>query len=258
MNYSVWKEWYSEIAKALLLSEAEDRAAAERLSSLLRQSSLVQDLKDLLHGKTVIVLGAGPSLEVDLKRLEREGVLSQATVICADGATSAYLRCARSPPGITVSDLDGNLADILYANRMGTMLLVHAHGDNIPSLNQYVPLFRRPMLGTTQVRELSNVYNFGGFTDGDRAAFAAEENGADPIILAGMDLGSLVGPYSKPGLSTPVPAGERKLVKLGYARRLLEWLAENGRADLLNCTRSGEDLKGIPRVSWRHLRRIIH
>jgi len=32
------------------------------------------------------------------------------------------------------------------------------------------------------------VYNFGGFSDGDRAAFAADELGASSITLAGFDL----------------------------------------------------------------------
>jgi hypothetical protein len=32
------------------------------------------------------------------------------------------------------------------------------------------------------------VYNFGGFTDGDRAVFAADELGAERITLVGFDL----------------------------------------------------------------------
>jgi uncharacterized Rossmann fold enzyme len=72
-----------------------------------------------------------------------------------------------------------------------------------------------------------------------------------------MDLGQLVGPYSKPGLVAPIPASKRKLLKLGFARRLLVWLAENSGVDVVNFTGGGEDLKGIPRLDSKSLRRII-
>ncbi len=257
MEYSEWKGWYDEIAHALHLSEAEDQAATDRLSQLLNHPSTKGDLERLVRGKGAVVFGAGPSLEIDIKHAKREGVLSRVLTICADGATSAFLRFVGKSPDIIVSDLDGDMEDIVYANRKGGMVLVHAHGDNIPALNQYSPLFERPILGTTQVEARRNVYNFGGFTDGDRAAFAAEAHGATPIILGGMDFGSLVGSYSKPGLSSAVQASERKMVKLGFAQRLLEWLAENGNADLVNCTLGGEDLRGIPQVDWADLWRIV-
>lgn len=258
MEYSEWKGWYKEIAAALHLSEAEDQAAANSLSQLLMHPSTKADLERLVRGRGAIVFGAGPSLEVDIKQAKHEGVLSRVLTICADGATSAFLRFVGKSPDIIVSDLDGDMEDILFANRKGAMVLVHAHGDNVPALSQYSPTFDRPVLGTTQVEARPNVYNFGGFTDGDRATFAAETHGASPIILAGMDLGSLVGRYSKPGLSAAVHASERKMVKLGFARRLLEWLAENGNADFVNCTRGGEDLRGIPRADWADLWRIVN
>ena len=40
---------------------------------------------------------------------------------------------------------------------------------------------------------VKNVYNFGGFTDGDRSVFWAEEFGAKEIILIGMDFGIHIG-----------------------------------------------------------------
>jgi 2-amino-4-hydroxy-6-hydroxymethyldihydropteridine diphosphokinase len=257
LHYSEWKVWYAEIAEALQLSEAEDQSATDRLSHILNRASTIDDLKDLSNQRPAIVFGAGPSLETDVKEAMEQNALLNALTICADGATSAFLRTTGRAPNIIVSDLDGDLGDIVYANRKGATILVHAHGDNVPAVNEYAPLFVRPLLGTTQVEERTNVYNFGGFTDGDRAAFAAEAQGANPIILAGMDLGTLVGRYSKPGLSGPVQASGRKLMKLGFAKRLLEWLAEHGSADMANCTRSGEDLKGIPRVDWRNVGRII-
>mgnify|MGYP006388560551 CR=1 FL=1 len=45
-----------------------------------------------------------------------------------------------------------------------------------------------PVVGTTQSAPLSNVYNFGGFSDGDRGVFAAHELGASSVSLIGFDL----------------------------------------------------------------------
>jgi hypothetical protein len=62
--------------------------------------------------------------------------------------------------------------------------------------------------------------NFGGFTDGDRAACICAELGAKEILLAGFDFDS---PSSKAGKSKDV-----KKRKLRWAKAILEILAENG------------------------------
>jgi uncharacterized Rossmann fold enzyme len=67
-------------------------------------------------------------------------------------------------------------------------LSLHAHGDNIPHLRFWVPRFNGPLVGTTQSRPIPGIYNFGGFTDGDRAAFAAHALGAEKVKLLGFDL----------------------------------------------------------------------
>ena len=67
-------------------------------------------------------------------------------------------------------------------------MVVHAHGDNIPLLKHWVPRFTGPLVATTQSTPLPHVHNFGGFTDGDRAVFAADELGAASITLVGFDL----------------------------------------------------------------------
>jgi 2-amino-4-hydroxy-6-hydroxymethyldihydropteridine diphosphokinase len=51
-----------------------------------------------------------------------------------------------------------------------------------------MPRFTGPVVATTQATPLPHVHNFGGFTDGDRAAFAAQELGASCITLVGFDL----------------------------------------------------------------------
>jgi uncharacterized Rossmann fold enzyme len=65
-------------------------------------------------------------------------------------------------------------------------MVVHAHGDNVDALSEEVPRLKR-VVGTTQSKPLDNVYNFGGFTDGDRCVFLAQEFGARSITLIGFD-----------------------------------------------------------------------
>ena len=91
---------------------------------------------------------------------------------------------------------------------MGSIIVVHAHGDNIDSIVKKVPRLKR-VIGTTQSRPLNNVYNFGGFTDGDRCVFLAKHLGAAEIKLVGFD-------YEDQSV-TP-----RKRKKLSWAKRLIE------------------------------------
>ena len=67
-------------------------------------------------------------------------------------------------------------------------MVVHAHGDNIPLLQHWVKRLPGPLVATTQSTPLPHVHNFGGFSDGDRAVFAADALGAKTIMLIGFDL----------------------------------------------------------------------
>lgn len=88
-------------------------------------------------------------------------------------------------------------------------------------------------MGTTQSKPLKNVYNFGGFTDGDRAVFLAIKLGAKKIILAGMDFGEKITKYSRPKLSRDVEeADEIKKLKLKYAEKLIEWIVDNKNVEI--------------------------
>jgi len=146
--------------------------------------------------------------------------------------------------------LDGDLKAIKEANTKGTITVVHAHADNIPLLKEFVPKLKGP-IGTTQTRAVGKIHNFGGFTDGDRAAFLAEEFNAEMIILAGMDFGKEIGEFSgKYDL-------ERKIKKLRIGKRLLEELASESRTGIFNLTAKGEDLIGIPRISAKVLRELV-
>jgi hypothetical protein len=211
---------------------------------------MVSRLKEKIRGKPVLIFGAGPSLEKSLKEIIALGLHDYFVVIAADGATTALLE-HNIIPDVVVTDLDGRVEDLLKADRLGAIMVVHAHSDNVKALREYVPRLTK-VVGTTQVEELPNIYNFGGFTDGDRAAFLAEEMGARAIVLAGMDLGQIVGKYSKPGLTENVKASEVKAKKLQIARELLEWLASWAKAKIVNVA-GGERIRGIRSLSAKEL-----
>jgi uncharacterized Rossmann fold enzyme len=66
-------------------------------------------------------------------------------------------------------------------------------------------------VGTTQARPFDHVYNFGGFSDGDRCVFLSKEFGAKSIRIIGFDLDD----------TNVTP---KKLKKLKWARKLLKVL----------------------------------
>jgi uncharacterized Rossmann fold enzyme len=89
------------------------------------------------------------------------------------------------------------------------------------------------------------VYNFGGFTDGDRCIFIAIELGAKLIVLAGMDFGKIVTRYSRPDLENLEDKADKiKEMKLKYAKELTEWAGKNEKVEILNLS-GGEKLVGI-------------
>jgi len=240
MRWELWEPWYLRIAERLGLSREEDERAARLLSEAFPPPRL-EELAERVRGRECVVLGAGPSLEEDLSRLRKAGKLD-VTLLSADGATSAVMRFRT--PEVVVTDLDGRVEDQEEAWRRGAWLVVHVHGDNWRAVREFLEKRRgyERLLGTTQVKPVGRLLNFGGFTDGDRAAFLAWELGASRIYLAGMDLGEEVGRYSgKKG-------GARKREKLRICGELLSWLAGELGAPLFNLTSGGVEILGVPRI----------
>jgi len=247
-----WRPWYDRISKTFNYSRSDDQAACELLSHLLEGKAIRDgELKKAIKGKPCIVFGAGPSIEEDVKDVIREGLRKNCTLIAADGATSALL-LNRVVPKVIVSDLDGNIDDEIYCSRFGSLVVIHSHGDNMEALKKHVPRFRRAM-GTTQVDPRPNVYNFGGFTDGDRAVILTLSMGAKMVTLAGMDFGREVGRYS----GEKSRSLEDKLLKLSIGKELLEWVASKTDTLLLNLTGHGERIRGYHKISARELKDII-
>lgn len=241
MQWELWHPWYDNIVRRLGLSRRADRQAAERLNVLLPRPN-IQGLKNIIRGRDCIVFGAGPSLDADLIRLERAGFLNR-VLIAADGATSAVIK--HHNPDIVVTDLDGEVEPQLAAWHRGAWLVVHGHGDNLERVEQVVPNLRERVIGTIQTQAFGKLFNFGGFTDGDRAAFMAHELGASKIYLAGMNLDQKIGRHS----------GDKdlklKLIKLKVCGELLAWLAGELGAKLINLTGQGEHIPNVPKEELR-------
>lgn len=246
MNLAIWLSWYEDILEDFGFSREDDEESAKLLDRLLESYGGLTP-EDIPMQKEAIIFGAGPSVKSNSKEIKNLK-LSEYTLICADGATTALLE-EDIVPDIIVTDLDGDMKDIICANHEGAFLVVHAHGDNMEKLKEFVPRLNR-VLGTTQSTPMSNVYNFGGFTDGDRAIFLAVELGAEYIILAGMDFGKEVTRYSRPTMTEPEgQADEIKELKLKYAKKLVEWVAKNEDVTLLNLSH-GEKLDGVLAVRF--------
>ncbi|MGA9139299.1 MAG: 6-hydroxymethylpterin diphosphokinase MptE-like protein [Methanocella sp.] len=206
MRYAEWEPYYKAILEDFGWTAEGDEAAARAMAPMLPDPApTLARLKELIRGRDVLVCGKAPRLKDDLEQVDR----SKYTVIVADGATSALL-AAGIVPDIVVSDLDGSHADLLKANAMGAIVLAHAHADNVPAVKEVVPKLKN-VIGTTQAAPFDHVYNFGGFSDGDRCVFLAKEFGARSIRIIGFDLDD----------TNVTP---KKLKKLKWARRLLRLL----------------------------------
>ena len=236
MEFGEWNIYYKEILDDFGFSREDDEKCAQLLDEILSEEGCLtlEDLSKIVgFSDKFIVFGAGPSLKGHSKDLKENYDLKDYVLVSADGATTALVE-ERIAPDIVVTDLDGNLDDILLANIKGANIVVHAHGDNSDKIVQITPYFTN-VLGTAQSQPVGNIYNFGGFTDGDRAIFLCVALDASEIILAGMDFGEIVTKYSRPNLPDIVgPADEVKRKKLQYAEKLTRWIIENENVKVTN------------------------
>ena len=199
MIFRDWEPLYLEILDYFSFSREEDEEAARLLASLAPVDALPV-LEDLIRGRDVTVCGNAPCLKAQLDQVE-------GTVLAADAAAEVLYTHGIRPDAV-FTDLDGATDCFLSMNEAGTVMVVHAHGDNMPLLSHWVPRFSGPVVATTQGTPLAAVHNFGGFSDGDRAVFTADALGATSIRILGFDLDD--------SSVDPVKRG-----KLFWARRLL-------------------------------------
>jgi 2-amino-4-hydroxy-6-hydroxymethyldihydropteridine diphosphokinase len=181
MNFEEWEPHYREILDYFGFSREDDEASARLLASLLNHDDL-EALEALSRGNDVTVCGNAPCLKSELK------MIAGSSMVFAADAAADLLSTNGIRPAVVFTDLDGASELLLDMNAAGTIVVVHAHGDNMPLLKHWVPKLSGPVVATTQSNPLPHVHNFGGFTDGDRAVFAADALGAKTITIIGFDL----------------------------------------------------------------------
>lgn len=206
------------------------------------------DFKKLINmygGKKFLVFGGGPSLEADIETLMEYSIISNFVTVAADGASYALKKLAGINPDIIVTDLDGYPDEEIKMINEGTIAIVLSHGDNIEALTRYVPKIDR-FIGTTQCEPRGKLYNFGGFTDGDRAVYFSINLKPNMVILAGMDFGEEIGYFS----NIINKDRAKKIKKLAIGKKLLEELAimQAGELALYNITSMGSSIKGFKNV----------
>ena len=222
MTMHGWKTRFNKIRKEFGYSEKDDYLSTEKLNSLLKKKFSKKELQDIIEGKTVFIIGAGPSLSKSLTYVKK---CKNVTKIVADGAVRALLEKSIKPD-ILVTDLDGDLDSIRKIGKMKIPIIVHAHGDNYDKLEIVKELSN--VVGSTQTKAFGKIENFGGFTDGDRCIFLAEYFNARKIVLIGMDFGKKIGKYSK----HKIVNREIKLKKLKVGKMITEWFGTKSKADL--------------------------
>ncbi|MGA1821751.1 MAG: 6-hydroxymethylpterin diphosphokinase MptE-like protein [Thermoplasmatota archaeon] len=240
MDFDNWGPIYQQISVDLELDTEKDAEAGRFLAGIIRGCRKIRDREETLlevqrivEGKRVYVFGAGPDLEDEFSILlsEKQGkgtwVGGQAgddVIIAADGASS-YLLSNGFIPHIIVSDMDGCIEDQLACVSRGSILFLHAHGDNMNVLEGLATRLHGRIIGTTQTNpsDAGGLDNFGGFSDGDRAAFVAQHFGARQIILLGYNFNEVGEKMGSMGRRENLSEKERmiKFKKLAWASILL-------------------------------------
>lgn len=244
MMISGWKKRYHEILKEFKYDEKKDRESAIILNTILKKTNINEKISSLIKGKTVFVIGSGPSLFTAIPKLKNYKKIIK---IAADSSLKPLVENGIIPD-IIVTDLDGDVETLEKIGKTKSIFVVHAHGDNLEKL-KFVKKFKN-CIGTTQSIPFDKIENYGGFTDGDRGVFLANHFQAKKIILMGMDFGDKIGRYSE----TKKSDRKIKLKKLKRGESLLKWLASFTKAELFT---TSKPIDGFKKISYKELDIII-
>ncbi|MCI4349545.1 MAG: DUF115 domain-containing protein [Thermoplasmata archaeon] len=232
MQYEQWAPTYRDIQAEFGYPYEREVAAARLLRALLRPADLgapIDRIAQRLRGRTSIIVGLAEGAGAPpIWSLPASS--SAPAVIAADGATEPCLS-AGIVPDVIVTDLDGPVASEVAANARGALVVVHAHGDNQPALERWVPEFSGELAGSWAGPPEDGLLDVGGFTDGDRAAYLADACGASRILLWGFEFAPAGGREGRPSPT--------KLAKLRWAERCLDQLARTGACPVDEWRRDG-------------------
>ena len=194
-----WWKFQEEISVQFGFSKDREDVVSRLITGLKQNNS---SIRDSIEKKDLVLVGAGLQSSIEIP---------SSNVIVADGALRACLE-QDILPSLIVTDLDGYIPDILWARKKGSKVILHAHGDNIARVFQYLSAINPNCITTTYPSVSSNCW--GGFTDGDRALMMSLSLNCNTIRMMGFDY-SMIGDYS--GDYSP-----RKLEKLAWAQKIVE------------------------------------
>ncbi len=239
-----WKKRYSDILTEFKFDGKKDKESVILLDSILEKSNIHEKIIHLIKGKTVLVIGSGPSLSAAIPKLKKH---KKSIKIAADSSVKPLVENGIIPD-IVVTDLDGDENSLNKIAKTKCIFVVHAHGDNIEKLEFAKKI--KNCIGTSQSQSFKKIQNYGGFTDGDRGVFLANHFNAKKIILLGMDFGKRIGRFSE----TKKSERKMKLMKLKKGEELLEWLSTITKSELLTTSKA---IKGFKKISYKELDAII-
>ena len=101
---SGWEKRYLSILKELNYSEKKDKESATILDSILKKTDTIEKVREIIQGKTVFVIGSGPSLSIAIPKLKK---LKKSIKIAAYSSLKPLIDNGIIPD-IIVTDLDGN------------------------------------------------------------------------------------------------------------------------------------------------------
>lgn len=163
---------YEQILSDFGFSRDEDEKAARLMRELAGDRLLESSVLEFLRGKDVAVIGGA---------YEGESVREEIVITAGKAVNKVdYV------PHVHVTDMEEDEKLLASLEERGCILVLHAHGDNVDRIRKVIPVVKK-FVGTTQSTPFDKIYNFGGFTDGDRAAIMAKKFGARSIKLYGFD-----------------------------------------------------------------------
>ncbi len=228
-NLDNWlRFWYPTICSFLSISPEDDKKSLKEILNNFQTNFSPDNLLQILQNENVIVVAPGPSLTANISYLINSKInkgQDKQLIISVDGATS-FLVKNNIIPTIIVTDLDGSVGDQIFAQKKGSIIIAHIHGDNTRAALRYLPtLINEKIIITTQTRPLKGAYNFLGFSDGDRAVSLLAYFKAKKAKLIGYDFGNVIGKYSKPHKLLQEKY-TMKLKKFTIAKSIINWCSK--------------------------------
>ena len=163
-------------------------------------------------------MGGSASLEDWAKR----GYLDSCErILAVDGAARLALEYGLTPD-IVVGDADGGFTPIIASSKLGAVVVLHAHGDNLWAVSYLVPILESFTITVQCNPYPPYTWVIPGFTDGERALGLALLCGVSRLRVYGMNIDEPIGWWSKPWLKSPVRPWDEKKLKLMIASIVFE------------------------------------